>query len=199
MRNFFLLLSLLCINDLCHAQVEQGEENEAFKQPNDTVFLMKRQSPKKAALLSTVLPGAGQIYNKKYWKLPIVYGGLGALGAWVGVNIKNLRGYTDAYKLEIDNDPNTSGSFKGVTGQNPLNVKRDDAKRSLDLSIILLSVFYSLNIVDASVDAHLFDYSITDDLSVSLEPDFGTYQSFNGSQTRVGLNFALHFKQKEKL
>ena len=199
MRNFFFLLGLICIGGFCHAQVEQGEDVEVFKQPEDTVFLIKRQSPKKAALLSAVLPGSGQIYNKKYWKLPIVYGGLGALGTWVGINVKNLKGYTDAYKLEIDNDPNTSGSFKGVTGQNPLNVKQDDAKRSLDLSIIILSVFYTLNIVDASVDAHLFDYSITDDLSVSLEPDFGTYQSFNGSQTHVGLNFALHFKQKEKL
>ena len=199
MRNFFFLLGLICISNLCHAQVEQGVESEVFKKPQDTVILMKRQSPKKAALLSAVLPGSGQVYNKKYWKLPIVYGGLGALGTWVGINVKNLKGYTDAYKLEIDNDPNTSGSFMGVTGQNPLNVKREDAKRSLDLSIILLSVFYTLNIVDASVDAHLFNYSITDDLSVSLEPDFGSYQSFNGSHTRVGLNFALHFKQKEKL
>ena len=97
----------------------------------------------------------------------------------------------------MDDDTSTSGSYKGFSGENELSVKRDDAKRNLDLSIILLSVFYSLNIVDAAVDAHLFDYSITDDLSVSLEPDFSTYQSFNGAQPKIGLNLALHFKQKE--
>ena len=92
MRNFFFLLGLICISNLCHAQVEKGVESEVFKKPQDTVILMKRQSPKKAALLSAVLPGSGQVYNKKYWKLPIVYGGLGALGTWVGINVKNLKG-----------------------------------------------------------------------------------------------------------
>lgn len=178
------------------AQINTDEEEE-FKTPQDSSSIIKRQSPKKAALLSAAFPGTGQIYNKKYWKLPIVYGGIAGLGAWVGINVRDLRGYTDAYKLEIDGDMNTVGSYKGVTGEGPLNVKRDDAKRSLDLSIILLSVFYSLNIVDAAVDAHLFDYSITEDLSVSLAPEFGTYQSYNGPKNQLGFNLALHFKRAE--
>ncbi|MFT4969081.1 MAG: hypothetical protein ACI9O4_000826 [Chitinophagales bacterium] len=196
MYKLVFFLSLLFLSQNLMAQMEDAQ-NEPFKQPSDSTSLIKRHSPKKAALLSAAFPGTGQIYNKKYWKLPIVYGGIGALGAWVGINAKNLRGYTNAYKLEVDDDPSTSGSYKGFSGENELSVKRDGAKRNLDLSIILLSVFYSLNIVDAAVDAHLFDYSITDDLSVSLEPDFSTYQSFNGAQPKIGLNLALHFKQKE--
>ena len=69
MRNFFFILSLMCMGVLCQAQVELGEEDETFKQPEDTISLVKRQSPKKAALLSAAFPGTGQIYNKKYWTL----------------------------------------------------------------------------------------------------------------------------------
>ena len=163
-----------------------------YKEPSDTASLVKRHSPKKAAVLSAAFPGLGQIYNKKYWKLPIVYGGVAGLGTWVGFNIKNLRGYRNAYKMEIDTPG--SGSYKGFTG-NQLNIKRDDAKRNLDLSIILLSVFYALNIVDAAVDAHLYDYSITDDLSVSLSPDFDYYEASNGYRPKLGLNFSMHFHQ----
>lgn len=160
----------------------------------DSLSVMKRHSPKKAALLSAVLPGAGQVYNKKYWKLPIVYGGLAGLGTWIGINSKNLKGYTNAYKLEIDDDPTTIGEFKGITGQNNLNVKRDDAKRNLDISIIITSFFYALNIVDAAVDAHLYEYSINEDLSVRIQPDFSTYQSLETSRPSVGVNFSLHLR-----
>ncbi len=143
----FALFSLVNLQ----AQMET-DTLQAFKTPSDTVSIMKRQSPKKAALLSTAFPGLGQIYNKKYWKLPIVYGGLAGLGTWVGVNAKNLRGYTNAYKLQLDNDSTTIGSYKGLSQVNQLKIKRDEVKRSLDLSIILTSVFYALNIVDATVD-----------------------------------------------
>lgn len=193
MRIVLLTCTLFLAITIGFAQ-DVPETTEPFMEPKDTVSVVKRQSPKKAALLSAALPGAGQVYNKKYWKLPIIYGGLAGLGTWVGINAKNLRGYTNAYKLEIDDDPNTTGSYKGITGANPLNVKRNDAKRSLDLSIILLSVFYSLNIVDAAVDAHLFDYSITEDLSVSIEPDVFELQAYQYRQQAIGLNIGLHFK-----
>lgn len=167
---------------------------KAFKTPADTVSILKRQSPKKAALLSTAFPGLGQIYNKKYWKLPIVYGGLAGLGTWVGFNTKNLRGYTNAYKLQLDDDPNTIGSYKGLSDVSRLKIKRDEVKRNLDLSIILTSVFYALNIVDATVDAHLFDYSITEDISVRVEPEWSFYEAQYIPQAKVGLNFSFYFK-----
>lgn len=193
MRLVLLSCTLLIAFTWSKAQ-DVPENNEPFMEPQDTLSVIKRHSPKKAALLSAALPGAGQVYNKKYWKPPIVYAGLAGLGTWVGINVKNLRGYTDAYKLEIDGDPNTTGSYKGITGATPLNVKRDDAKRSLDISIILLSVFYSLNIVDAAVDAHLFDYSITDDLSVYIEPDIFQLHAYQYRQPALGVHFGLQFK-----
>ena len=193
-KKSILLTCFTFLASLAFSQME-AEKEIPFKTPADTVSVVKRHSPKKAALLSAVLPGAGQAYNKKYWKIPIVYAGLGGLGTWVGFNAVNLRGFTKAYKLELDDDPLTLGSYKGFTGATQLNVKRDDAKRNLDLSIILLSVYYTLNIVDAAVDAHLFDYSITDDLSVSLQPDFNFYQAQNQLKPRIGINFSMNFHQ----
>ena len=179
---------------MAFSQMEADQEIP-FKTPDDSVSLAKRHSPKKAALLSAILPGVGQAYNKKYWKIPIVYAGLGGIGTWVGFNVVNLRGFTNAYKLELDDDPLTLGSYKGFAGSMQLKVKRDDAKRNLDLSIILLSVFYTLNIVDAAVDAHLFEYSITDDLYVKLQPDFQMYQAYDQMRPKLGLNFSMHFHQ----
>lgn len=180
----------------CFAQIDNSED-APFKTPEDSIVLKPKHSPKKAALLSAVLPGAGQVYNRKYWKLPIVYAGLGGLGTWIGLNAKNSKGYTNAYKLQLDDDPNTIGSFKGISDENQLSVKRDQAKRSLDLSIILTSVFYALNIVDAAVDAHLFEYSITDDLSVKIMPDVNIYRADNTTKPSVGVNFSMYFHQKQ--
>lgn len=196
MLRLVTILSLLCIFLQFEVCAQETQEEPAFVSGADSTSIMRRHSPKKAAVLSAILPGMGQIYNKKYWKLPIVYGGLAGLGTWVGINQRNLKGYTNAYKLELDNDPNTLGSYKGITGSNNLSIKRDDSKRSLDLSIILLSVFYALNIVDATVDAHLFDYSITDDLSVKLQPDFNLYQAQEQVRSKVGVNFTMYFHQK---
>jgi hypothetical protein len=197
MRKVFRYICFLgfAIFSLVNLQAQMESDTlKAFKTPSDTVSIMKRQSPKKAAFLSAVCPGLGQIYNKKYWKLPIVYGGLAGLGTWVGFNAKNLKGYTNAYKLQVDNDSTTLGSYKGLFQANQLKIKRDEVKRNLDLSIILTSVFYALNIIDATVDAHLFDYSITEDISVRIEPEWNFYQAQYIPQAKVGLNFSFYFK-----
>lgn len=196
LKKTILLFCLVVLANLAFSQME-AEKELPFKTPTDTVSVVKRHSPKKAAILSAILPGAGQVYNQKYWKLPIVYAGLGGLGTWVGFNAVNLRGFTKAYVKELDNDSLTVGSYKGFTGENQLKIKRDDAKRNLDLSIILISVYYALNIVDAAVDAHLFDYSITEDLSLSLKPDFDIYQANNQIKPRVGVHFSMYFHQKK--
>lgn len=197
---FILILLFVVFAQVVFAQVSPIDENKEFTTPQDTVETVakvkKRHSPTKAALLSAAIPGAGQIYNKKYWKIPIVYSGLAGLGAWVGINAKNLRGFTKAYKLEVDGDPLTIGEYKGFTGETQLNTKRDDAKRNLDLSAIILGVFYALNIVDAAVDAHLYDYSITEDLSLSIKPSINTYPILNTPTQTVGISVCLNFNNK---
>ena len=196
LKKSILSTIIIIITSICHAQIENNEQ-PAFKTPEDSVILKAKHSPKKAALLSAVLPGAGQIYNKKYWKLPIVYVGYGGLGTWIGLNAKNLKGYTNAYKLQLDGDSTTVGAYKGITDETQLSIRRDQAKRNLDLSIILISVYYAINIVDAAVDAHLFEYSITDDLSVKIQPDFNIYRADNVIKPKFGFNFSMNFHQKE--
>ncbi|MCS6935591.1 MAG: DUF5683 domain-containing protein [Chitinophagales bacterium] len=130
----------------------------------------KRHSPAKAAVFSGLLPGLGQAYNKKYWKIPVVYAGLGGLGYAVYHTASRFHTYRQAYRLQVDNDPATTGEVNGIEDPDILKVYRDTYKNYLDISAICLSLWYALQIVDAAVDAHLFEWNMRDDLSVSWRP-----------------------------
>jgi len=148
-------------------------------------------SPRKAAMYSAVLPGLGQIYNKKYWKLPIVYGGLGAL---VYASIWNSRQYTyyfDLYKFM------TSEGREEWEGRSLREVEwyKDSHLRYKNLMIILTVGFYAIQIVDANVDAHLIDFDINDDISMTLDPVMLEPVSINPGQNKstFGLRCCLSF------
>ncbi|MGB1247822.1 MAG: DUF5683 domain-containing protein [Chitinophagales bacterium] len=157
-------------------------------------IVFKKHSPGKAALFSAILPGGGQVYNKKYWKLPIVYGGLAGLGTWIGFTAKDLNGYKDALRLHYDDDVNTSGSYKGISDQNQLEIRRQEKRKNLDLAIVITSLFYAANIIDAAVDAHLYEYDVTEDISVSIDPSIQTFQAYHSPQPVGGISLKLNFK-----
>jgi hypothetical protein len=139
-------------------------------------------SPRRATIYSAVLPGLGQIYNRKYWKVPIVYGGFVTLGYFINFNNELYVKYKQAYSDIIDTDPNTN-SFKKLN-VNPiffeadkisqlterLRMAKDGSRRNRDLVVIGTAVFYALNIIDASVDAHFFNFDISDDLTINWVP-----------------------------
>ncbi|MDP3916473.1 MAG: DUF5683 domain-containing protein [Bacteroidota bacterium] len=139
-------------------------------------------SPRKATIYSAVLPGLGQIYNRKYWKVPIVYGGFAALGYFINFNNEEYVKYRQAYSDIIDDDPNTI-SYTRLT-VNPgflepdkisqfterLRSAKDYWRRNRDLVVIGTAVFYAVNIIDASVDAHFFNFDISDDLTFNWTP-----------------------------
>lgn len=152
----------------------------------------KRHSPAKAAIFSALLPGLGQGYNKKYWKIPIVYAGLGGLGFGVYHTGTNFINYRNAYRLQVDDNPLTIGSYKGVAEANALKSYRDYYKRLLDITAICTGVWYLLNIVDAAVDAHLFEWNMRNDLSVSWQPEIKTPAGIN-PQASVGASVRLRF------
>ena len=127
-------------------------------------------SPKKAALFSTALPGLGQAYNKKYWKIPIIYAGFAGLAYSYSINQSKFKTYRNAYKYRIDSDPNTIDAYVGVYTDENLNTLQKYYHRYRDLSVIGIAALYVLNIVDASVDAHLFKFDVSDDLSMQIEP-----------------------------
>ena len=128
--------------------------------------LLVEHSPHKAAMMSAVLPGLGQIYNRKYWKLPLVYGGLGGFGYAAVWNSKRYKEYFDLYKFMTDNN------YQEWEGRTFREVEwyKNTHLRYKNLMILLTVGFYALQIIDASVDAYLINFDISDDISLSVDP-----------------------------
>ncbi len=153
-------------------------------------------SPRKAAMLSAVLPGMGQVYNRKYWKLPLVYGGLGGFAYGAIWNAREHKYYFDLYKLMTEN------GYQEWEGRTLREVEwyKDTHLRYKNLMIILTVGFYVIQIVDASVDAHLIDFDISEDLSLKVDPVildlpmFNTYMpGTDRSAATFGLRCSLNF------
>jgi len=128
-------------------------------------------SPKKAAIMSACLPGLGQIYNRKYWKVPLVYAGLGGFGYFAWYTGSQYKTYKTAYIYRTDNDSSTIDDFPEYSDVQ-LKENVDFYRRYRDLNIILAAGFYVLNIIDASVDAHLFTFDVSDNISFRVQPSF---------------------------
>lgn len=156
---------------------------------SQTDSLSLLHSPRKAALLSTALPGAGQVYNKKYWKVPVIYAGFTVLGYFVVTNNKDYKLYKDSYKLRLDGKESTVDQFVGIYTDDDLATLKNFYRRNRDLSVIGMSLLYVLNIIDATVDAHLFHFNVSDELSMDLRPGY-IPGKFNGPS----LSLNLHFK-----
>ena len=135
----------------------------------------KEHSPTKAAIYSAVLPGLGQIYNRKYVKAGLVYGLLGVSTYFMIDNRKTLQNYKSDINAETDNDPNTIKSFFPLQSLETLKANRDVFKQNRDYAIIAMGLVYVLNIVDATVDAHLFEFNLNQKLSGHLEPQINPY------------------------
>ncbi len=141
-----------------------------------------RPNPKRAMWLAIVLPGAGQIYNRKYWKLPLVYGGF--VGCIYAMQWNNMmfRDYSKAYQDIMDTDPTTQSYNQflhlgtKITDENKAQYqsifksRKDRYRRWRDLSFFCLLGVYALSIVDAYVDASLSEFDISDDLTLRVEP-----------------------------
>lgn len=144
----------------------------------ERLFGFRVTRPQKAGFLA-LIPSGGQIYNKKYWKLPIVYGMVGGLGYWVHFQAKYYVEYRDAYRmsqtkgnvapstyLDATRFPNASRETSGTNIYNNLTGYRS----FLDLSVLISALGYSLQILDAVVDAHLYDFDVSDNLSLNWQP-----------------------------
>lgn len=170
-----------------------------------------KPNPNKAVLYSALFPGLGQIYNRKYWKLPIVYGGFMGLTYAITWNNKNLQDYGTAYKdlsydlIHHQDDPESwHQSWKNfiAAGVEPatrfttnfrdqLKRGRDLYRRNRDLCLIMTAGLYLLCMADAYVDAQLFDFDISEDLSMRLEPVINP--GLNNSIRLYGLNCSIKF------
>jgi hypothetical protein len=162
----------------------------------DTLLLetyAKRYDPAKALLYAAVLPGLGQIYNRKYWKLPLVYGGMFATGYAINYYNDFYRDYRSIVfqaiekglqENEIDQSLNMQTTLRGY------RIAVDKARRERDFMIIIMGVVYVLQIVDAHVDAHLKEFDLNPRLQVKIEPMFDQNPMI-GRQT--GASIVLRF------
>ena len=142
------------------------------------------QSPRKAAILSSTLPGLGQIYNKKYWKIPIIYAGLLTSAYYINNNNVQYKLYKDAYLKRLDNNPDND-DFVGEYSSGDLLILKDFYRRNREVSILCFVGTYIINVLDASVDAHLFDYDISEDISLQMTPT--STANFNGLSLTLNL------------
>ncbi len=149
-------------------------EAEFHKTDGDTIGWRQRHIPRRATLLSAVVPGAGQIYNRKYWKAPIVWTGLGISYYFVQRNQKEYRRFQDNYLAVIDNDPTTVDEYNGTVSASQLLDATDTYRRWRDLSYVAVGLCYMLNVVDATVDAHFVRFDVGRELSMGIAPSLET-------------------------
>ena len=196
---FFVLFSLgfsaqVTTNDTIRSSTDQAvtdtikgtdEVLEDIEKANTTE--RPKYNPTKAGLYSAVLPGLGQYYNRKYWKIPIVWG---AIGTGVGVtlyNDKQYKRYREAYVAELNGQPHEFSDIPGITKE-ALGRTQDRMKRQRDYSVAITGLVYILNIMDAVVDAHLFDQRNDPDLALSPTVIYDPL-AVQGSKAGLSLNF----------
>ncbi|WP_232369882.1 MULTISPECIES: DUF5683 domain-containing protein [Prevotella] len=166
-----------------------------------------RPNPKRALWLALVLPGAGQIYNRKYWKLPIVYGGFVGCAYAMNWNNQMFHDYSQAYMDIMDDDPNTQSynqflhlgakiDASNIQQYQSLFKKRKDRyRRWRDMSFFVLIGVYALSVIDAYVDASLSEFDISNDLSLRVQPTVlnNRFSSNPIKSSSFGLNCSLTF------
>jgi hypothetical protein len=159
--------------------------------------VIRVHSPRKAIIRSAILPGWGQVYNKKYWKLPLVYGALGTTAYVFIDNINTYRELRFSYAAKYKATPRGGGDSTDYRLLKPryipvpmesLRNARDQFRRYIDYSVLFFVAFWGLNVVDAAVDAHLKAFDVSPDLSLRIKPG---YSEMAGTK---GISIVLAFK-----
>ena len=220
MNRLFVIIALLAMALTGHAQEEAElvvdtlrtdevsimiDSTKQVKLPRD--WSTWKPNPQRALCLALVLPGAGQIYNRKYWKLPIFYGGF--MGCIYALTWNNMmyKDYSQAYLDLMDTDPSTNSYNKflhlgvEITEANENRFKqifknrKDKYRRWRDMSIFVMIGVYALSVIDAYVDAELSEFDISKDLSLEVRPTvIPNYAGGNPLQAQsVGLSCCLNF------
>lgn len=142
----------------------------------NTNLFSQNNKPQTSAILSIACPGLGQFYNKKYWKTPIIIAGIGSVIYAHNFYNKKFEKYKNAYLIRTDGDESTIDNFLNYS-ENGLITLQDYYRNQKDLSIIIGTIIYLLNIADAYVDAHLLEYNVNDNLSLKFEPFYNNQQN----------------------
>tara|TARA_R110002051_G_scaffold8755_1_gene35944 strand:+ start:43332 stop:43970 length:639 start_codon:yes stop_codon:yes gene_type:complete len=210
-RSYFVLFSILFLTNFCVSQEEQETKspietdslktslNEQGIVVTDSVSFKKNKkefnplAPSKAAFYSAVLPGMGQIYNKRYWKVPLVWGAIGGsiyAYSWNNDNYKRFRTAFKSRQAGFNTDEFNGEGTLPFFDVDRLENQQERFQRDRDLWLVVAIGMYALNIVDANVDAHLKQFNIDDDLSIDFEP----FLDFNQVTNTPNYGMALTIK-----
>ncbi len=184
---FFLILTIILLSLVNTKSYAQQKDSVVFSH-DSTIVLEKKNdtikkrvySPRSAAIRSAILPGLGQVYNKKYWKLPIVYGALGVTAYVFFDNLKTYKEYRFAYKARIlASQASPDSTFYNqlkpeykIYDPNSIRTARDQFRKYIDYSVLVFALLWGLNVIDASVDAHLKGFDVSPDLTLKIKPTY---------------------------
>lgn len=217
-RFYILLLALICIQTIVAnpmadtivvgAAEVAASEGKTVEKSDQNKDIQKQWTPnaQKALWLGVIIPGAGQFYNRQYWKLPIVYGGLMGCAyaiSWTGRRYNDYKqAYIDILSTSDYSDPNASfikilpegytiESLGGVSNYTSmLNNQQNTFRRNRDLGIIAAVVVYALSLIDAYVDAQLYNFDISPDLTMNIQPRINyDYMNRRSAELQFSFNF----------
>ena len=154
-------------NDTLHTEIKSPANEDSLE------FAMKphpfQPNPKKAGLYSSIVPGLGQLYNKQYWKIPLIYTGLGVLGYFFVKNLNQYQDYRIAYIGRINN-PYPTDKYVNIYTTDQLSQLQNDYNKYLDMTVLFGSLGYMLQVLDAVTSAHLKNFDISRDISMRIRP-----------------------------
>jgi hypothetical protein len=173
--------TVLIVNPQKKVLIDKDQHIELFTE-------MSTLDPKRSAMLSAVLPGLGQIYNKQYWKVPLIYGGALIIGHYIRYQDRLYTSFRSAYFAATDLDPTTENPYP--VSADLLLRNAEQLRRDRDYLMIIGGIFYLLQIVDAHVSAHLHEFQINDALSLDIQPAIQPSALISRS---IGVSFSLRF------
>ena len=191
-KRFYFLL--LCLFSVLFSFSQKDKDSTNISLDKELVVINKEVlankeidplRPSKAAFYSAILPGLGQAYNKKYWKIPIVWGGIGTGVYFYVKNDKQFDRYRDAYKRRLAGFKDDE--FYNIVSDDGLIRAQDQFRRNKEVSLLITLGLYALNIIDANVDAHLLQFNVDENLSLS--PHYQYNQMENTSDLGLTVNF----------
>ncbi|NRA48378.1 MAG: hypothetical protein HRU12_04535 [Phaeodactylibacter sp.] len=200
---YLLFTALLFASTILFGQAPPStlsSDTTAVLEAADTLQKPKREnwfnkdypSPRKAAILSLAIPGGGQLYNKRWWKLPLVYGAVVGMGLTIDYNQSNFRRLRDALELKRDN---LEHEFTGtsIDNERALRSLRDEFDKNTQMAYVGMFLVYTLQALEAFVDAHLKNFDINDDLGMEIKPTL----DYNGLSTpTIGLGVTIPLNRK---
>jgi len=185
MKKLLLLVGLFACCSMVKlvAQVPDSiaKKNAAANKPDTAVKKdIRKFNPRTATIRSAIAPGLGQIYNKKYWKLPLVWGALGTTAGIYFYNVKNYKLLKQAYIYRINNQDNLVDPEYRALSTESIRSYRNSFRQNVDYSVLFFLLFWGLNVVDATVDAHLKAFDVDDNLSLEIKPGYSPLANTSG-------------------